>query len=331
MKKILYILFVLLTVSFTDCNDEWTKEQYKQMVSIKSSPSSQGVTWRNVRYTKDGKVTYNVPIIISGSTENKMNRDIHFAIDPDTLAILNKEKFGDREELYFKLLPEQYYSFPETLTIPAGQSTSLLPVEYSLEGIDMADMWVLPIKIVSNDSYNYAVNPHKHYSKILIQPVPFNEFSGNYSGTKLLGYVNDDKTVPLNSSSHRAYVVNDSTVFFYAGMRSIDYTDRKDYKLYCRFTGEKMPDGKNYKAKLWTDNEELELVVRGQANYSVIKDMDAVTPNLEHIYITINDIDYDFYDKTATPGFSLKYTFTGSMTVQRNRNTLTPEEDQNIW
>ena len=134
-----------------------------------------------------------------------MNRDIHFAIDPDTLAILNKEKFGDREELYFKLLPEQYYSFPETLPIPAGQSTSLLPVEYSLEGIDMADMWVLPIKIVSNDSYNYAVNPHKHYSKILIQPVPFNEFSGNYSGTKLLGYVNDDKTVPLNSSSHRAY------------------------------------------------------------------------------------------------------------------------------
>ena len=130
MKKILYILFVLLTVSFTACNDEWTKEQYKQMVSIKSSPSSQGVTWRNVRYTKDGKVTYNVPIIISGSTENKMNRDIHFAIDPDTLAILNKEKFGDREELYFKLLPEQYYSFPETLTIPAGQRTSLLPVEY---------------------------------------------------------------------------------------------------------------------------------------------------------------------------------------------------------
>ena len=327
MKKILYILFAILAISFTACNDEWTEEQYQQMISFKSS----GVTWRNVRYTNDGRVTYNVPVIVSGSTQNNVAREVHFSIDTDTLDVLNKQRFGDRTELYFKLLPEQYYSFPETLTIPAGECTALLPVDYTLKGIDMVEKWVLPIKIVSDESYNYTVNPHKHYSKIILQPVPFNEFSGNYSGNKLYGYINDDHTVSLNSTSHRAYVVNDSTVFFYAGLRSIDYTDRKDYKLFCEFTDEPMPDGKSYKCILTPGNDNLDMVIRGQANYNIIKDMDAVTPNLEHIYITINDIDYDFYDKTTSPDFPLKYTFTGSMTVQRNRNTLTPEEDQDIW
>ena len=42
-----------------------------------------------MRYKTAGEVTYELPIIISGSTNNKSDRVVKVAIDPDTLADLN--------------------------------------------------------------------------------------------------------------------------------------------------------------------------------------------------------------------------------------------------
>lgn len=326
-KNILYAIALLATVVFSSCNDEWKDEQYEQMISFKSSPTSQGVTWQYLRYNNEGSVTYNIPIIISGSTANSADRVVNFALDTDTLSTLNVEKFGTREELYFKQLPEQYYSFPKTITIPKGQSQALLPVTFNLNGIDMADKWVLPIKVA--DGEGYKVNYRKYYSRIILYPMPFNEFTGNYSGTQLTGYVNGDKSTVLNSTSHRCYAVNDSTVFFYAGNRSDDYIDRKYYKMYYRFTNEQV-DKSHYKVEIYTDCEEMNLKVMGQALYSVQKEMDYNKPYLEHTYITISDIEYEFEDFTTSPGFPLLYHYSGSMSMQRDRNTLIPDEDQAI-
>ena len=44
-----------------------------------------GVTTIYVRYKDNGKVTYQLPVIISGSTVNGQDRDIHIAVDKDTL------------------------------------------------------------------------------------------------------------------------------------------------------------------------------------------------------------------------------------------------------
>lgn len=338
MKKIYYntcgllsiALLLMIVFVFTACNNEWEDEQYEQMISIKSSPNFQGVTWRNVKYTADGTVTYNIPVIVSGSTNNVADRHVHFELDPDTLAKINVAKFGQREELYFKQLPEQYYSFPEEITIPKGQNVALLPVTYNLSGIDMVEKWVLPIRIASREKYDYKVNPRKYYSCILLEPVPFNEFSGNYSGTQLTGWVGDETKLKLNSEDHRCYVVNDSTVFFYAGLRSVDYTDRALYKIYFRFTGDDY-DAKHKYVEIWSDNLDMNFNVNKDAIYSVTKTMDATTPNLQHIYITISNIDYDFVDYTTTPGHPITYHFSGSMTLQRDLDLTTPEEDQNIW
>ena len=329
MKKIFKLSALMLTAlaTFSSCNNEWEDEQYEQYISIKSSPTSQGVTWQYVRYTETGTVTYNVPITVSGSTANSADRTVRFALYTDTLSTLNKEKFGDRTELYFKQLSEQYYSFPDTVVIPKGQSQAVLPVTFTLNGIDMAEKWVLPIMVAPGSGYE--ANPRKYYSKIILYPMLFNDFTGNYSGTQLVGYVNGDKNTVINTSSHRCYAVNDSTVFFYAGNRSDDYVDRRNYKIYFQFTGEQT-DKTHYRVNVWTDCEEMKLNVMGQASYSVQREMDYNKPYLEHTYITITGIEYEFEDFTTAPGSPLLYHFSGSMSLQRDKDTRIPDEDQAI-
>ena len=70
---------------------------------------------------------------MSGSTVNTQNRTIHIGLDPDTLAVLNEEQYGHREELYFRQLPNQYYNMPETVEMLAGESLAVLPVEFTLD------------------------------------------------------------------------------------------------------------------------------------------------------------------------------------------------------
>ena len=96
---------LVVAVGFASCNNEWEDEQFAQYVSFKSVPNTLGVTDTYVRYKTAGEVTYELPIIISGSTNNKSDRVVKVAIDPDTLADLNVRKFGGRPELYFKELP----------------------------------------------------------------------------------------------------------------------------------------------------------------------------------------------------------------------------------
>lgn len=69
------------------CNDEWKDEQYNQYISFKAPVDSKGCTQINVRYKKDGKTSYKLPVIVSGSTMNEKDLNIHFAVDPDTLDI----------------------------------------------------------------------------------------------------------------------------------------------------------------------------------------------------------------------------------------------------
>ena len=101
-------------MGFAACNNEWEDEQYLLQASFKANVTDQGVTTTYVRFNSGGVVKYNLPILMSGSTVNTQNRTIHIGLDPDTLAVLNEEQYGHREELYFRQLPNQYYNMPES-------------------------------------------------------------------------------------------------------------------------------------------------------------------------------------------------------------------------
>lgn len=329
MKNIYYLFLVLISaICCVSCNNEWESEQYMQLVSFKTEPDANGVAYAHLRYFPEGRVTYQLPLIISGSTPNVRSRTIHIGLDLDTMDVLNREQYGYREELYFKILDPKCYSFPETIEIPAGEFYATLPIEFALGDLDQSDKWVLPLIILDDPSYNYQANPRKYYRKAILRVNPFNDYSGTYNGTLFKIILEGDTKNPLTLSEHRSFVVDDKTIFFYAGTRNIDSQDRKLYKVFIEFTDERV-DLLTKKLRIYSDNPNINLKVIGQPSYTIEEEMDATKPYLKHIYITLN-LAYDFVDYTTVPGNVIRYSVSGSLSMQRDLNTLIPDEDQQI-
>ena len=325
MNKPYKLLFSLaLLVIFSSCNDEWTDEQFEQYVSFKAPITSGGVSDIYIRYKGEEETIFQQPLIVSGSTTNALDRTVHVAVDSDTLEVLNYERFQSREDFYYKELNSEYYTFPSTVEIEAGENTSLMPIEFTLKDIDMVEKWVLPLTILDDSSYDYVANQRKHYRKALLRILPFNDYSGTYSGTALKtvmeGY--EDET-PVVKSEIRAYVVDENTVFFYAGNIDEDRQDRGNYKVYATFddTG-----GVTFTA----DNPDMEFQVNIDASYTIMEQMDEIRPYLLRRYLTINNIDYEFSDYTMVPNVDINYKVSGSLILERRINTQIPDEDQAI-
>ena len=326
MKKIHNLLFLLaVLLLYSSCNDEWKAEQYDRYVSFKAPLNNQGVTRLYVRYKENGSTNFKLPVIISGSTTNNENLTVRVAVDPDTLATLNIEQFQSRTELYYKQLDSKYFTMSETVNIEAGKNISLLDIEFTLNDIDLVDKWLLPLTIVDDPSNSYVSHPRKNYKKALLRVMPFSDYSGSYSGTALKtflkGYEGDAAIV---KSEVVVYVVDENTVFFYAGTVDENRTDRRNYKIYASF------DSQTKQVTLTADNPDMQFKVNSTPVYTVEETMDDTRPYLLHRYVTISKIDYNFTDYTSVPNAEISYTVRGSLILERKINTQIPDEDQAI-
>lgn len=330
----IYILFLAIATTvfgLASCDNEWEDEQYEQLISFKAPPNPAGVSWTFVRYKPDGKVTFNLPLIVSGTTHNTETRTVRIGLDLDTLAVMNREQFGERTELYYLPLESSRYTMPETVTIPAGVSQVNIPIEFSLGDINEVDKWVLPLQILNDPAGNYRVNPHKHFRRAMLRISPFNDYSGRYSGARFMMYLGGNSTNALTVDAQRAYVVNNNTVFFYAGTRDFDFPDRQYYKVFVEFTEERI-DVKRRKLRIWSDNaENNDFLVNTtiQPSYTIDEEWDETLPYLKRTLITL-ELGYSFSDYTSVPGMRLSYETRGFLTMQRAFNTLIPDEDQQI-
>ena len=97
---------------------------------------------------------------------------------------------------------------------------------------------------------------------------PFNDYSGQYSATAYKVYFKGNEKEAIVPEYHTSYVIDDKTIFFYAGLIDIDRLDRKYYKIKFEFTEEKI-DLQTRKLKISSDNEDINLVVKGQPSYTV--------------------------------------------------------------
>lgn len=87
-------------------------EQFTHYISFKAPINSDGVSRINVRYRSGNeKTTFQLPIIVSGSTTNERNITVHVGLDTDTLKVLNQERFNNRTDLYYQVLPKILLSF----------------------------------------------------------------------------------------------------------------------------------------------------------------------------------------------------------------------------
>lgn len=325
MKNIAYKCLIAISIMFicNACNDEWEDEQFEHYVSFKAPMDlSIGCTNIYLRYNPEGRVTYKLPVIVSGSTLNNQNLDVHIGIDLDTLHNINREHFNLREDLYYRTLDKNQYDFPGTVQIPAGQDVALLDLNFTLGKIDLVDKWVLPLTILDDMSYNYQSNPRKNYRKAILRIIPFNNYSGVYSASTMNVYFKGTSSNPMTSNTRNSYVVDDKTIFFYAGVQDEDLLERSTYKILTRFNN----DGT---LTLTAEDPKINLNVKGTPTYELSERVDDTLPYLMHYYVTVK-MEYEFDDYTSVPGQIISYTAQGTMTMERKINTQIPDEDQAI-
>ena len=244
-----------------------------------------------------------------------------------TLDILNAARFG-REDLYYVALESNRYAFPSTVDIPAGTFSTLLDITFNLDNIDLFKKWVLPLSIADDPSYNYEGHPRKNYAKALLRVLPFNDYSGTYSTTAMQVYIKNrdgsiDKSEAIPTTTRTAYVVDENTVFFYAGAMDEDLIDRDKYKIKFHFE----PDGEKL-VKITSDNDKIKLNQLKETSYTIAEVPDVTRPYLLHRYVTFS-VDYEFVDYTSA-NEEIPYYVTGVLTLERNINTQIPDEDQAI-
>ena len=331
MKKIyLYTFIFALTAVLGACNDEWTEELYKKMVSFKAPVNSEGVSEVYLRYTKSGEVDFNLPIILSGSTESKTDIKVNIEVDHDTLSILNYERFRNRTDLYYKQLGEQFFELPSSSsTIPKGGHIGNYNIKFKFENLDLVERWVLPLKI--KDDPNYTANYRKGWRKALLYVKPFNDFSGSYSSTAMNVYFDGETSGPAVMSTKTGWVVDEKSIFMYAGMIDENAEDRAKYKIVINFEEGVVNDagGINGNLTVVAANDDINFELIGQPTYEIREIADATLPYLIKKYCTIN-IKYKYNDITSSPNLPIRYRAEGTMTMERQKNTLIPDEDQAI-
>lgn len=324
-EKIFYPLFaVLMFLFFTACNEEWTNEQYEHYVSFKAPMDyARGVTDIYVKYKPNGAVTYQLPIIMSGSTMVGNDTEVQVAIDSDTLKSINWEYFHNRTDLYYRELTANYYELDDmSVVIPAGGYMGMLDVNFKLSGIDLVDKWVLPLTIKESPSNSYVPHPRKNYKKALLRVVPFNDYSGTYSTTTMqVGFI--DSSTKMTANTRTAYVVDEHAIFFYAGLMSEDELERKKYKIIFKFNADET-------VTLSAPDSDIHFNLIRTPTWKLTEKMDASLPYLKHKTITIENFKYEFDDVTSVPGTPIRYIVEGTVNMERKINIQVPDEDQAI-
>ncbi len=333
MKRIYrYMFMALALVLGSSCNNEWEEEQFEHYISLKAPVNDKGYTQINVRYREGGIGRYQLPVIVSGSTMSENDIAVRIKEDPDTLKAFNIARFSiNNQGLFYEQLEESKYEFPETTVIKAGECVGLLNINFKMKDLDMAQKWILPLTVVEDNGYQ--PNMRKNYRKALLRLIPFNDYSGKYSTTTMQTFLCDEQGEtsgsPIVVNNRNAYVVDDESVFFYAGAMSEDlpYDQRKLYVVKIRFNADNtLSLDAPYK-------KEINFRVEDDAalTYSTFVIKDDTRPYIERRYVQIQ-LTYYFSDITSAEAEQKKihYKVTGTMLLERKINTQIPDEDQQV-
>ncbi|WP_270439395.1 DUF4973 domain-containing protein [Bacteroides bouchesdurhonensis] len=334
MRK-LYILGMMLGVCamFSACNDEWKDELYKQTISFKAPVGDNGLSEIYVRYQPDGTGTFQLPVIVSGSQTNDRNIDVKIRVDEDTLQTLNEARFPvGRQDLWYVPLEEKHYSFDSNVChIPAGESIQLYPINFNFDGLELDDKYVLPLTIEEDPSY--MSNKYKGRYKALLGINLFNDYSGTYNTTLMNIYIQGTSSDPAKVDTRVARVVDENTIFFYAGSTWVEDENRSRYKVFAEFEeGTKDEEGTiKGKVRLYGDDHEPDINIQplGECTYEKRVVQHETIKYMER-HLTTLQLSYKYTDVTSNPAYPMTYEVKGSMTMERQINPLIPDEDQAI-
>lgn len=332
MKKLYIGIALLACAVFSACNDEWKDELYKQVISFKAPVDVTGVSNIYLRYKAEGINSYELPVIVSGTVDNSRNLDIKIGVDNDTLDLLNVSKYLTRADLYYRQLPENFYSFAsETCQIPAGTNVQPYTIDFNFAGLDLVEKWVLPLTVEPGD--DYLPNMWKGWRKALLKINLFNDYSGLYSATSMNIYMDGESNDPATIATRTVSVVDENSVFFYVGTVWEEDLNRNKYKVIVTFNPG-TPDDKGVisgtlSLRPGDAANEMNLQSVGECKYHIRTNMDETKPYLKHYYVTMQ-MQYNYTDFTSDPANPMVYNARGSLVMERKINTLIPDQDQAI-
>lgn len=314
------------------------------MVSLKAPINRDDVSVIYLRYKPDNEVvTFKLPVVVSGSQQNDKDYMVRIGVDSDTLDLLNFDKYSDRSDLYYKQLPESFYELPsQTCLIPAGSDVSHFNINFKFSGLDLVEKWVLPMTILPDPSY--MLNSYKGRQKALLWIMPFNDYSGNYNAGSMYVYFGDNDTKYMTASTRETRVVDENTIFFYAGITEELAENRGEFKVKCEFLEPyevtEIIDSKTEEAtglyvkkgmlQLSAENPELEFEIIGEPSYEIKEEFDIDRPHIVKRFFTLT-MEYRYKDNVSSENMVFPYRCKGTMLMQRNVSTLVPDEDQAIF
>jgi hypothetical protein len=182
--------------------------------------------------------------------------------------------------------------------------------------LDLVEKYILPLTIVSTSEYNPS--PKYHYKKTLMRIVPFNHFSGVYS-SGAANITSENNNTPITKDTREMRAINDSTVFFYAGLCEEDARDRATYKVRAKFNADNT-------ITFSADSAKIDFTTSGACTWKVEEIMDPLQPYLMIRTVTM-DLQYSYKD-VSNRNYEVKYNLKGYYTLERRRNIQIPEEDQ---
>lgn len=150
------LALVLVGTAFTSClKDDNIDEQQYGMINLNTK---QIVDFNSNRATavlpiSSTPAIYPIPVYYRAESPSTKDVVVSLQADPASLAAYNTAR-----GTAFLMLPSANYILDPTVTIPAGQKISSLPVKIITAGIDVTKSYALPIKMVSSDAATVSGN-----------------------------------------------------------------------------------------------------------------------------------------------------------------------------
>lgn len=159
MKRyILFLACALCAILFTSCGEKefYNDEQYRKECYIVSDDNN----IFGQEYTFGENAIGYLSLYMSGSTP--VEHDVVVTLRPaeQLLKDYNQRVFGTSYDSYAEILPADSYYAPEgwTTKMTADNPYTLFPIAVSIDQLDPAKIYYLPIEIASVDDYQYSEN-----------------------------------------------------------------------------------------------------------------------------------------------------------------------------
>jgi hypothetical protein len=197
-NKILRIYALMLCVFLASCLDDDKQpldpegaENILEFdnISIPVSPLGAVHPLWAVAFDFSPQEQFDVVISYAGPTSNSRDIELTVEVDPFVLEAYNAEQGTS-----YQLLPEDFYDFTGTVTLPKGETKVSLPVTVYPENFDLSLQYALPLRIVSSSSGIISGN----WGAAVFATVAKNLYHGTYHSTGYFQHPSSPRAIDQN-------------------------------------------------------------------------------------------------------------------------------------